>query len=126
MRNAMTVRRSALIAAGVVLGAMSELQLAAQSQTRDATPPAFEVASVKPNKSGDWRKGMGPAPGGRFTATNVTFRDLVPFAYGLSQAGRPQEMLFWAPPNTAPFTETTGLDAVRRPVSSARASRRGR
>jgi uncharacterized protein (TIGR03435 family) len=86
MRNAMTVRRSALIAVGVVLGAMSELQLAAQSQTRDATPPAFEVASVKPNKSGDWRKGMGPAPGGRFTATNVTFRDLVPFAYGLSQA----------------------------------------
>ena len=29
---------------------------------------------------------MGPAPGGRFTATNVTFRELVPFAYGLSQA----------------------------------------
>ena len=57
-----------------------------QSQAGHEKPLAFEVASIKSNKSGDWRKGMGPAPGGRFTATNVTFRELVPFAYGLSQA----------------------------------------
>jgi uncharacterized protein (TIGR03435 family) len=41
--------------------------------------------AIKPNKSGDWRKGIGPAPGGRFTATNTTFRELVLFAYGFSQ-----------------------------------------
>jgi uncharacterized protein (TIGR03435 family) len=50
-----------------------------------AAQPAFDVASVKPNASGDWRKSIGPAPGGRFLATNQTLRDLLPFAYGLPQ-----------------------------------------
>jgi uncharacterized protein (TIGR03435 family) len=48
-------------------------------------PLAFEVASVKVNKSGDFRKQIGPAPGGRFLATNNTLRDLIPYAYGLPQ-----------------------------------------
>jgi uncharacterized protein (TIGR03435 family) len=48
-------------------------------------PPAFEAASIKPNTSGDWRRAMGPAPGGRFTATNVPSRDLIAYAYGISQ-----------------------------------------
>ena len=46
---------------------------------------AFDAASVKPNKSGDWRKQIGPAPGGRFTSTNAPLRDLIAFAYGVSQ-----------------------------------------
>ncbi|HUK34287.1 MAG TPA: TIGR03435 family protein, partial [Vicinamibacterales bacterium] len=50
-----------------------------------ATPPTFEVASVKPNTSGDFRRQMGPAPGGRFTATNVPLRDLAAYAFGVSQ-----------------------------------------
>jgi uncharacterized protein (TIGR03435 family) len=49
------------------------------------TPLAFEAASIKQNKSGDWRRAMGPAPGGRFTATNVPARDLIAYAYGISQ-----------------------------------------
>jgi uncharacterized protein (TIGR03435 family) len=56
-----------------------------ESQPGHEEPLAFDVASIKPNKSGDWRKGIGPAPGGRFTATNTTFRELVRFAYGFSQ-----------------------------------------
>lgn len=48
-------------------------------------PLAFEAASVKLNKSGDWRKQIGPAPGGRFLATNNTLRDLLPMAFGLPQ-----------------------------------------
>jgi uncharacterized protein (TIGR03435 family) len=48
-------------------------------------PLAFEAASIKPNASGDWRRAMGPAPGGRFTATNVPARDLIAYAYGISQ-----------------------------------------
>jgi uncharacterized protein (TIGR03435 family) len=49
--------------------------------------PAFEAASIKQNKSGDWRRVLGPAPGGRFTATNVPARDLIAYAYGISQDG---------------------------------------
>ena len=51
-----------------------------------AQNPAFEVASVKPNRSGDFRRGIGPEPGGRFGAVNVTLRDLVALAYGVSNS----------------------------------------
>jgi uncharacterized protein (TIGR03435 family) len=50
-------------------------------------PLAFEAASVKINKSGGWRREIGPTPGGRFTATNTPARDLIAFAYGVSQDG---------------------------------------
>jgi hypothetical protein len=45
--------------------------------------PQFEVASIKPNKSGDGRVMLGIQPGGRFTATNVTLRMLIRNAYQL-------------------------------------------
>ena len=45
----------------------------------------FEVASVKTNKSGDNRIGIGFAPGGRFRATNVPLRELIAAAYGTPQ-----------------------------------------
>ena len=40
---------------------------------------------MKLNTSGDWRKSIGPAPGGRFIAINNTLRDLLPFAFGVPQ-----------------------------------------
>jgi uncharacterized protein (TIGR03435 family) len=43
----------------------------------------FDVASVKPNKSGDAQGLMRPQPGGRFLATNVTLRMLIRNAYQL-------------------------------------------
>jgi uncharacterized protein (TIGR03435 family) len=49
-------------------------------------PLAFEAASVKVNRSGDSRRSLGPAPGGRFLAVNNTVRDLVPFAFGIPQS----------------------------------------
>jgi uncharacterized protein (TIGR03435 family) len=70
---------------GILVGSQSAPRLAmlrAQAQPAD---PAFDVASVKANSSGEWRKSIGPAPGGRFLATNQTLRDLMPFAYGLPQ-----------------------------------------
>ena len=48
-----------------------------------AQAPQFEVASIKPNKSGDGRVMLGIQPGGRFTATNVTLRMLIRNAYQL-------------------------------------------
>lgn len=47
-----------------------------------ATPAqVFEVASVKPNKSGTTSSSMRLQPGGRFNALNVTVRDLIRFAH---------------------------------------------
>jgi uncharacterized protein (TIGR03435 family) len=44
-------------------------------------PPGFEVVSIKPNKSGEFRSMMRGYPGGRFTATNVTLKTLIDWAY---------------------------------------------
>jgi hypothetical protein len=53
LRNALTVRRTLfiLVAGIVAVCAINTLRLGAQAQTADTKPPAFEVASVKPNKS---------------------------------------------------------------------------
>ena len=48
-------------------------------------PPQFEVASIKPNKSGDGRVMLSVQPGGRFTATNVTLRMMIRNAYQLQE-----------------------------------------
>jgi uncharacterized protein (TIGR03435 family) len=76
MKPAAVLLSSSIAIAPVVWGAQS-----APGQG----PVAFEAASVKLNASGDWRKSIGPAPGGRFLATNNTLRDLIPFAYGIPQ-----------------------------------------
>lgn len=44
-------------------------------------PQQFEVASIKPNKSGDGRVMLGFQPGGRFVATNIALRMLITQAY---------------------------------------------
>jgi uncharacterized protein (TIGR03435 family) len=48
------------------------------------TPPAFEVASVKANRSGENRVGFGFPPGG-LTATNMPVRALIIQAYRLQE-----------------------------------------
>jgi bla regulator protein BlaR1 len=53
--------------------------LAAQAP---ADPPAFEVASIKPNNSGDGRVMMQMQPG-QFRATNIALRLLIRNAYQL-------------------------------------------
>jgi uncharacterized protein (TIGR03435 family) len=45
--------------------------------------PSFEVASVRPNTSGDGRVMMSIQPGGRFTATNVQLRVLIRSAFSI-------------------------------------------
>jgi uncharacterized protein (TIGR03435 family) len=67
---------------GIVFGIVSALQIPAQSQP--APPLAFEVASVKPNKSGDNRRpGLDYLPGGRFSAVNVPLYIIIAIAYNV-------------------------------------------
>jgi uncharacterized protein (TIGR03435 family) len=55
-----------------------------------AQSPAFDVASIKPNRSGEERSGFS-TPAHRFVATNVTLRELIAWAYG--DPGPPPEPL---------------------------------
>lgn len=48
-----------------------------------ASAQVFEVASVKPNRSGTTSVSMRMQPGGRFNALNVTVLDLIRFAYAV-------------------------------------------
>jgi hypothetical protein len=49
----------------------------------DAKPPAFEVVSIKPNRSGTSGWLLAPQPGGRVIAENVPLRALILAAYQL-------------------------------------------
>ena len=69
------------VAGPVAFGVWTSPQLAAQIIAPSANDPAFEAASVKPNKSGDGRVMLGVQPGGRFTATNVPLKMLLRQAY---------------------------------------------
>jgi uncharacterized protein (TIGR03435 family) len=71
-----------LLAAPLVAGALTEPRLGAQAPQAAPPAPSFEVASIKPNNSGDGRVMMSNQPG-RYTATNVTARLLIRNAYQL-------------------------------------------
>lgn len=58
--------------------------MAAGQQSAPVTPkPSFEVASVKPNKSGEPGMSITTQPGGRYVATNVPVAMLIRNAYEL-------------------------------------------
>jgi uncharacterized protein (TIGR03435 family) len=57
------------------------LVLAAASAPASAAQAQFEVASVKPNNSGERLTRMRPPAGGVFTGTNVTLQMLIVMAY---------------------------------------------
>jgi len=74
----------ATIATPIVIGTLGAPLVRAQSSAGSAGGPAFEAASVKPNKADDpGRRILAPRPGGRFTATNVMAAELIRFAYDL-------------------------------------------
>jgi len=88
--DALTKGKRVLLAAATVtalawpiaIGVISGPKLGAQAPA----PPVddtltFEVASVKPNKTGDPRVMLGIQPGGRFNASNVPVRLLIRNAY---------------------------------------------
>jgi uncharacterized protein (TIGR03435 family) len=69
--------------------------------------PAFEVASVKPNTSGEARVMIRTEPGGRFVAVNVPLRVLIRNAYGIAEDSRIVEAPGWI--------ETARFDVVAQP-----------
>jgi bla regulator protein blaR1 len=80
------------LVAPIVIGFRNGPRLRAESRRVTILAPApiqgrgeFEVASVKPNKSGIAKVMIQTQPGGRFTAENVTLRSLILFAYRLQQ-----------------------------------------
>jgi uncharacterized protein (TIGR03435 family) len=52
---------------------------------QDAPAPAFEVATIKVNKSGETNQLIRRQPGGRVSVTNLPARFLITFAYQLAQ-----------------------------------------
>jgi uncharacterized protein (TIGR03435 family) len=69
----------ALLTTTVVAGPVS-----AQTDSR----PAFAVATIKKNTTGDGARGMRLQPGGRLVVLNQPLRQLITFAYGL----QPQQL----------------------------------
>ena len=68
--------------AGLVLALINAVQSSAQTPAPAASPaPAFDVASVKPDKSGGMGTRIMFQPGGRFNATNITLKFLIRVAY---------------------------------------------
>ena len=57
--------------------------LSAQVVKSDGPKPQFEVATVRPNKSGEAGTSLGPRPGGRLTGINQTARNLIRNAFNL-------------------------------------------
>jgi len=75
---------SSIALAAIVFGVVRPY--AQQTQIAEPTTPvAFEAASIRPNKSGDFSQFIRRQPGGRMTVTNMPLRVLITFAYQLQQ-----------------------------------------
>ena len=65
-----------------LLACMTLLILAAcMAPGQSAAPLAFEVATIKPSNPAADNTRIGLSPGGLFTATNATLKDLIRLAY---------------------------------------------
>src|SRR5579864_9470850 len=67
----------------VIAGIAALLTPLLPAQAPSATSPAFEVASVKQNKSDERRMGYEVLPGGRFTARGLPLFILIATAYNI-------------------------------------------
>jgi uncharacterized protein (TIGR03435 family) len=93
-RGSLTLTRAAIAVAGAVMLATAVAPLraapigqSAQRQAPDA--PAFEVVSIRENRSGEAGQSMRRQPGGRITTSNIPLRMLILSAYGL----QPQQLV---------------------------------
>jgi uncharacterized protein (TIGR03435 family) len=77
------MKRLMLMAAAGAAFVIPPFLLGPSLGAQQATAPQFEVASVKPNKSGDNRVMIGVQPGGRVNASNVALRMLLRQAFNI-------------------------------------------
>lgn len=66
-------------------GVLSVQPTHAQSQSDRGSAQSFEVASIKPNRSGARNSGFKRFTGGELDATNITLKMLIAFAYDTPQ-----------------------------------------
>jgi uncharacterized protein (TIGR03435 family) len=86
----------------------------------------FEVASIKPNTSGEGRVMIGVQPGGRFNAENMATRALIRFAYNVKDfqiSGGPAWMNSDRYDVTAKGDAAAGFEPMRTMVQSLLADR---
>jgi uncharacterized protein (TIGR03435 family) len=69
----------------VVLASLAAVAIPSFAQVikSDGPKPQFEVATVKPNNSGEQGASLGPRPGGRLNGTNQTIRNLIRNAFNV-------------------------------------------
>ena len=86
--------QAGILAVAVPVGGRftSDILLQAETSAVAIAKPAFDIASIKANKSGDPRSTMTPQTGGRFTAYNATLSMLIRNAYQL-----PDHRIFGGP-----------------------------
>jgi len=82
VRYRKTVALAIIGAALEIVGAITLPRLRAQGPLSDS--PSFDVASIKPNTSGEGASDLGFWPGGRFRAVNETVYRLISEAYAKS------------------------------------------
>jgi len=73
---------AAAVIAGPVLFGLSKQEAASTQSANQGPLPSFEAASVKPNRSGGGMIRLNNTPG-RFSATNVTVKLLIEYAYNI-------------------------------------------
>lgn len=70
----------------LTLGSMVVVPIQAQPPTSRAVPRSFDVASIKRNETGGERHVGSTSPGGLYTATNFTLKQLISRAYAVGGA----------------------------------------
>ena len=81
-RNRLIRKHTGWFAAALLAGLLAH-PAAQAPQTPVSASPTFEVATVKPNKSGEPFIRFGLEPGGRFSAINVPLKELIRVAYNV-------------------------------------------
>ena len=81
-RRRLPLEVAAILAVAVSVVICLVNTLSSQAQTPAETPrPAFEVATVKLNTTGEMNAALLRQPGGRFVATNIPLKGLIGYAY---------------------------------------------
>jgi hypothetical protein len=77
-------KRFAFLIVAILAAAIDSDRLTIALTAQEPEPVAFEIASIKPNLSGDVSFSIYPLAGRTFSAENAPLRDLIRYAYQIS------------------------------------------